>query len=92
MSGHTPGPWTLHQPGSMRACDGRHDTEDGCRTLVEAEIIGVPRPEAEANAKLIAAAPELLQLLKEVVLTTLPPTSSWVERAHEAIAKAEGRS
>lgn len=57
---HTPGPWVLHRPGSMRACDGRHDSADGCRTIVEAEIVGVPRPEAEANARLISAAPDLL--------------------------------
>lgn len=69
MSLHTPGPWVLHGPGSLRACDGRHDTEEGCHTIVEAEIIGVPRPEAEANAILIAAAPDLLAALKWALRT-----------------------
>lgn len=66
MIAHTPGPWVLHQPGSVRACDGRHDSVDGCRTIVEAEIIGVPRTEAEANACLIAAAPEMLRALTDI--------------------------
>jgi hypothetical protein len=64
---HTPGPWMLHSEGSMRACDGRHQSHEGCRTLAEAEIVGIPRSEAEANARLIAAAPELLAALHQAV-------------------------
>ncbi len=56
---HTPGPWSQHGPGSVRVCDGAHDSDAGCRTIAEAEIIGVPRPEALANARLIAAAPNI---------------------------------
>lgn len=63
----TPGPWVLHAPGSLRVGDGRHEREEGCRTLVEAEIVGIPRPEAEANARLIAAAPALLEAARAVL-------------------------
>lgn len=96
---HTPGPWTLHQEGSMRACDGRHDSEDGCRTIAEAEIIGVARAEAEANARLIAAAPELLAALKVarcVLKVACGAEAPYIREAFKAIdpiiAKAEGAS
>jgi len=53
--------------------------------------------EGEANALLIAAAPELLDALRDVI-SWVPGASSWhtdapikaVERARAAIAKAEG--
>lgn len=93
---HTPGPWTVHMPGSVRACDGSHDTVDGCRTIVEAEIIGIPRAEAEANARLIAAAPDLLQLVREALdafenRESVINIRDWVTSARAAIARAEGR-
>jgi hypothetical protein len=43
-------------------------TKDGmCFTVAEAEIIGVPRDVAEANARLIAAAPDLLAACKALL-------------------------
>ena len=100
MSGvsFTPGPWHLHQQGSMRACDGRHDTLDGCRTIAEAEIIGVERAEAEANARLIAAAPDLYAALKALLEWvggdaeyTDMDLSKRCSMAKLALAKAEGK-
>lgn len=88
-SRHTPGPWQLHRRGSMRACDGAHDTADGCRTLAEAEILNMPRAEAEANARLIAAAPELLGALQLIRQSSGDPVIEQI--AETAIAKAEGR-
>lgn len=98
IASHTPGPWALHRPGSMRACDGRHDTENGCCTIVEAEILNMPRAEAEANARLIAAAPELLAALKAMVASyddlrdvlTCDVVIQKLARADAAIQKAEG--
>jgi hypothetical protein len=34
-------------------CDGKHDTEAGCQTIVEAEVLGRTREEAVANAALV---------------------------------------
>ena len=88
-SKHTPGPWGCVQRS--------HGT-----MLVRSEASGVngyiaeiylSRPsEWEANAHLIAAAPELLDALMELAdwyreHTGLPPTA-----ANAAIAKAEGKA
>ena len=68
MAEHTPGPWETHQQAegynSLRVCK---PTEDGeCRSIADAEILRMPREEAEANARLIAAAPALLEALEAV--------------------------
>lgn len=95
---YTPGPWTHHLGGSVRVCDGRHDSFEGCRAIAEAEILNVPRAEAVANARLIAAAPELLAAIKALA----GAHHGWhlgmgrcICAAHEdalaVIAKAEGR-
>lgn len=62
---HTPGPWSVH---------GDHKTMIGCddRKMMLAEVLyehvctewGRPIVEAQANARLIAAAPELLVALE----------------------------
>lgn len=63
---HTPGPWTLDVPahGTDYLHAGvKHDDTGALITLLYvASERG--RPEAEANARLIAAAPELLQALR----------------------------
>ena len=67
MADHTPGPWELHAEthgsNSLRICKPANN-ERGCIAVAEAEILGMLRLEAEANARLIAAAPELLSLLQ----------------------------
>lgn len=104
MSKHTPGPWLLNQTsgathkvfGGPHICDingdeiawpcfGSADTNDA----------------ANANAKLIAAAPELLSALKRTLDLAVGhaceargidgsecETWSWVKRARAAIAQA----
>lgn len=86
----TPGPWMY------QATAGNHDF------LVYPESTGrdvaLVRDFNEANARLIAAAPELLTALRELV-AALPASSSKTPRtrwnaeavARAAIAKAEGR-
>lgn len=65
MAGHTPGPWTVADQGpsdlyilatAPRALIGRVDTDDRA-----------DRREAEADARLIAAAPELLALVHQLI-------------------------
>jgi len=101
MSGHTPAPWTVMPE------------EDGCddMTLVSCERCGIamvyrgPVEEGfvgvkagKANARLIAAAPELLNALKDLVRHDRIederdhlPTCLEREQAEDVIAKAEGR-
>ncbi len=92
MSKHTPGPWTFRQAGAnwrVYASDGRSfDAGDA-----------LYHPENEANARLIAAAPELLRALEDLVDEQNGPPliryeKSWAAamgKARSAIAKAEGK-
>lgn len=97
---HTPGPWTIegHPQGTgFRVADAN-------KRSVAAFPSTSRRPDDEriANARLIAAAPELLAALKEAhrLLPSLIHTSTdidavelgdAIERARAAIARAEGR-
>jgi hypothetical protein len=51
----TPGTWAHHSSESVRICDDAHDSVAGCRTIVEAEVIGYEREQSVANAAYIAA-------------------------------------
>jgi hypothetical protein len=59
---HTPGPWDIHDP-SGGGSSNNWICADG---LYIAEVDG-EREEADANARLIAAAPDLLAALKDAV-------------------------
>lgn len=65
MGGYTPGPWAIYRDGFLygvrRSVDGW--SQSICR--VDWKIQGNPDGEAQANARLIAAAPELLEALRE---------------------------
>ena len=91
MNKFTPGPWRVNKSNGMRIAAGRN-------TPI-AETLGAHLLEEEhANARLIAAAPELLASLKTIAdwreLThshDLPEIVLWLEvEARAAIAKAEG--
>lgn len=90
-AGHTPGPWHLGTGGGIEI----FAADDG-------QVMSMQRPSVEliANALLICAAPELLQVLKDVerrVLKSAPcedtkcPCHQELLRVRAAIAKAEGR-
>jgi len=101
MTKHTPAPWTYHisdncqsefeihgdccQIGTVERWDGDDDEE--------------VMAEAEANAQLIAAAPELFDALRELVARDRAEAAAsgfedtemtWLEDARRAIAKATG--
>ena len=57
---HTPGPW-IAKPFDMNQC---RVIPDGNQFFSVATVSGFNAPEAVANAKLIAAAPRLLEALK----------------------------
>ncbi len=85
-AGHTPGPWLLGEERSG-------DVEDLCGYLV-AVVSGVGRSEGEyvANARMVAAAPELLEaaqgILVDDMFRYLP--NEYIAKVRAAIAKATG--
>lgn len=58
-----------------------------CEAIVAS--VGCSAAEAESNARLIAAAPELLEALKLAIAAYENP-NIWLDDARAAIAKAEG--
>lgn len=91
MHKHTPGPWK-YNPHSLT----------GCVRGAAGEGIAIANGGAgvmHSNGHLIAAAPELLAALREVVAEADayeakhgPMRRPWVRLARAAIAKAEGRA
>ena len=103
MSAHTPGPWRITDRYGVLTyqvgIDGRTvctvwPRQQGHRpSVVDTE----PWPEGEANARLIAAAPDLLESLRElaelaVMQFGMPPPGADgpLQKALAAIAKADG--
>jgi hypothetical protein len=88
MSKHTPGPW-------RRMGTNVGDEVGQIATLSFDSLVRMKEPERIANARLIAAAPELLEALKYMI-NVCPPINQVGEeatmRACIAIAKAEGIS
>lgn len=99
MTTHTPGPWRalpevltggIHHVGGRSPIVMKEGRKIACvsRSL-DARIKDGPCKEAEANARLIAAAPDLLAALKLVV--EQGNLDVWLaKQARAAIAKAEG--
>jgi hypothetical protein len=95
MSAHTPGPWR-YLPGDVPAFRPivQRGSEGGF--IVQ----GLSREREDADAKLIAASPELLEALEELVeiASVLEPTclgdgrakENRIDRARAAIALATG--
>jgi hypothetical protein len=84
---HTPAPW--HEDVGSLGCD-----IVGHQTLI-ATIAAYDDPEGRANARLIASAPELLTALKGLIAwqreSSYPVPLVYLERARQAVAKAEKR-
>ena len=103
---HTPGPWA-NDPNGTGAV-GDISTADGELCVAQAQQTspsGRPDPARDANARLIAAAPELLEALKKIVecerkrAKDLQHRKAWlplkfseerISAAEAAVAKAEG--
>lgn len=111
MSKHTPGPWVAKQEYANRWRIESHANGPefipisvgiACTTVLE---VGCGNEDTGANAHLIAAAPELLEALKETLPfmidiakarhpqfePTMADDDSAIGKAMRAIAKAEGR-
>ena len=95
MSKHTPGPWEIQEHPN-----GIYKYISGPEHLEFAQVVWCMEddersPECEANARLIAAAPELLEAVEELLACTegqaiynfMEPQK---KKARAAIAKAKG--
>ena len=98
MSKHTPGPWEIkrhYDPGYKFISAPKHS---GLAQVVWCMEDEDRSPECEANAHLIAAAPELLEALEKVdSYWSSPGEDDWVthyntvlQPVRAAIAKAKG--
>jgi hypothetical protein len=93
---HTPGPWEISGPMGTEHLGGREPwfwvfAERTLHLQVKACSDGFVRGENEANARLIAAAPELLAALHECLTCEFAVTDkAAIARAEAAIAKALG--
>lgn len=100
MSNHTPGPWKIEDEEAsggwpIIASDGA----DGYIYVAQCEWIGDGDEQSKANARLIAAAPALLEACKEILraLAFVPGIKGHKEMMEAcssvgiAIATAEGR-
>ncbi|ASP90766.1 hypothetical protein [Sinorhizobium meliloti] len=106
MSKHTPGPWTARQQFANRWLiekdQGTNDAGEKliplCLAAVHTTIleVGCGERDTEANARLISAAPDLLEALRGFLsafpLPLRKDEKEAIEAAKTAIAKAEGRS
>lgn len=90
---HTPGPWNCHQPGFKGIVSGvvRDKQNRFVATTASPNTGEYNRDETEvdANARLIAAAPELLEALKAIVeLNIFNDSIKGFDKAQRAIKKA----
>ena len=89
MSKHTPGPWTYHI--CRDTSTARIEAKGGCEVV--GSTVGYSSEECEANAKLIAAAPDLLEALERMVeCCDLFPLADYHIQAKAAIAEARGEN
>lgn len=85
---HTPGPWFYSRNGNPIYITGNWDKVAGTYADV-AEIAQQEQSEAQANARLIAAAPDMLAALKAILDETGGMGGPFTA-ARAAIAKATG--
>lgn len=68
MSGHTPGPWTVERhSGAYHVHYGEEGNGAECCAVHYASGVHADRERAEADAALIASAPELLAALRAML-------------------------
>lgn len=87
---HTPRPWYFHQNGDGTYSILGHVISEKERKWIVGFIQNgeIWTPEQIANAKLVAAAPELLESLKEIIALSDRNQVAW-NKAKELIKKLE---
>lgn len=89
MSGHTPTPWSIIE--TPHATGTRKHVVNARRVGIATLEASTNKATTEANARLIAASPDLLEALKEASQLSLDELFAWQRKALTLIAKAEGR-
>lgn len=96
MSAHTPGPWVWWTSNSWKRL--KRDDIGITQNVMEPYVCSDGHPDctvSDADMRLIAAAPDLLEALKravEIMDPSIPGSpGSVMEDAKAAIAKAEGK-
>lgn len=98
---HTPGPWILDDfeiSGEISGASVCRVLESSDFSCIEEGTEADVQAECEANARVIAAAPDMLSALKMAVdgfageVRERDPIPAWLGPAIDAIAKAEGKS
>ncbi|MGB4499148.1 MAG: hypothetical protein WBI40_10675 [Methylococcaceae bacterium] len=89
MSNHTPAPWSVSNftTGSVFSGNNMVASVYPCEMDDESKSI-----EREANANLIAAAPDMLEALIGMMNVTVMSKNGELEKARAAIAKATGEA
>jgi len=106
MNKHTPGPWKAYKNGNVVIIGGGcvatvHKYCAGRASVIPGVPMDVHEEEVEANAKLISAAPELLEALQCLMSRVAKDAESYaqegnepiwafIEDANDAICKAKG--
>ena len=92
MNKHTPGPWKIGK--FLRVYGGEKDHFGGQMLIANVNGGRVGGGDGDANARLIAAAPDLLEALKGWTAWAGDGSDNeeltYITRARAAIAKAEG--
>lgn len=92
---HTPGPWKVETPENNSLYWRIRGSQIGTRFKIANVLYAAETPhernQAEANARLIAAAPELLRDLIELVDTVDGNYAELTEICRATIAKATGQ-
>ena len=97
MTTHTPGPWHLSDETNPLITNERGDVDVAQVFFYNDGLVGSLRPDAYADARLLAAAPDLLEALKacERALFGLGDDhridSAWA-KSRAAIARATGEA
>lgn len=97
MTKHTPGPWLLNENNNWKTNPFSVTVrKPGVHSTTVANIptrMTIPPSEQQANARLISAAPDLLDALitmPQSMLNTEQDWWDWIDKARAAIDKATG--
>jgi hypothetical protein len=83
---HTPGPWVVRGPGSVIGHSNKCVVQNNDHFDWVAQVQVSNMPEWEANAKLIASAPELLKALIELHNLLDEHEPNWYLKKHDNLA------